>query len=207
MITFNFKTKTVIKIVLGLAVIVGIGFLIGNNIRLKESIETYDNTIKAISSERDSLNNSLIAYKLNVSELEMLNDSVIRDLNDLRKELKIKDKQILQMQSIKTETVIRDSIFVKDTLFRDTFIKLDTAITNKWYDIQLELEYPSIIKVEALYKSDLSVFAYSNKEILGTPKKCALGRLFQKKYKVIRVEVHDANPYSVIKENKFVIVE
>lgn len=207
MMTFNFKTKTIIKIVLGLAVVVGIGFLIGSNIRLKESIETYDNTIKAISSERDSLNNSLIAYKLDVSELEMLNDSVIRDLNDLRKELKIKDKQILQMQSIKTETVIRDSIFVKDTLFRDTFIKLDTAITNKWYDIQLELEYPSTIRVDALYKSDLSVFAYSSKEILGTPKKCALGRLFQKKYKVIRVEVYDANPYSVIKENKFVIVE
>lgn len=207
MITFNFSTKTLIKVLLGLVLVCGIGLLINSNIRLRNNIETYDNTIKAISSERDSLNNSLIAYKLDVTELEMLNDSVIRNLNELRKELKIKDKQLLQMQSIKTETVIKDSIFVKDTLFRDTFIKLDTAITNKWYDIHLELEYPSTIRVETLYKSDLSVFAYSNKEILGTPKKCALGRLFQKKYKVIRVEVQDANPYSVIKESKFIIVE
>lgn len=205
--TFNFKTKTIIKIVLGLAVVVGIGFLIDSNIRLKQSVKLYDNNIKAISYERDSLNNSLIAYKMDVTELEMLNDSVINDLNNLRKELKIKDKQLLQMQSIKTEINTKDSIIVKDTIFRQDFVKLDTTITNKWYDINLELEYPSTLKVETSYRSDLSVLAYSSKEILGTPKKCALGRLFQKKYKVIRVEVHDANPFSEIKESKFIIIE
>lgn len=205
--TFNFKTKTIIKIVLGLAIVVGIGFLIDSNIRLKESVKTYDNNIKAISYERDSLNSSLIAYKMDVTELEMLNDSVINNLNNLRKELKIKDKQLLQIQSIKTEVTTKDSIIVKDTIFRQDFVKLDTTITNKWYDINLELEYPSTLKVETSYRSDLSVLAYSSKEILGTPKKCALGRLFQKKYKVIRVEVHDANPFSEIKESKFIIIE
>lgn len=205
--TFNFKTKTIIKIVLGLAIVVGIGFLIDSNIRLKESVKTYDNNIKAISYERDSLNSSLIAYKMDVTELEMLNDSVINNLNNLRKELKIKDKQLLQMQSIKTEVTTKDSIIVKDTIFRQDFVKLDTTITNKWYDINIELEYPSTLKVETSYRSDLSVLAYSSKEILGTPKKCALGRLFQKKYKVIRVEVHDANPFSEIKESKFIIIE
>lgn len=194
-----------ILIILGVCSI--IAYLIISNQNLKNSIIQYDNNVKALSFERDSLSKSLIAYKLSVEELEMLNDSIIEDLNNTRKELKIKDKQILQMQSIKTEVNTKDSIFVKDTIFTNTFVKLDTGITNKWYDITLKLEYPSTIKIETLYRSDLSVFAYSNKEILGTPKKCFIGRLFQKKYNVIRVEVHDANPYSEIKENKFVIIE
>ena len=199
--------KILYKILAILAVCSIFVVLIVLNERLTDKVIQYDNNLKALSLERDSLNNSLIAYKLNIEELEMLNDSIIEDLNATRKELKIKDKQILQMQSIKTEVQTKDSIFIKDTIFRDNFVKLDTSITNKWYNIKVELEYPSTIKVETSYKSDLSVFAYSNKEILGTPKKCFIGRLFQKKYDVIRVEVHDANPYSEIKETKFIIIE
>ena len=201
------KTFNYIKIFLAICSIIIMLTLLYSNQLLKESVNQYNNNVKALSFERDSLNNSLIAYKLNVEELEILNDSIIEDLNATRKELKIKDKQILQMQSIKTEIQTKDSIFIKDTIFRENFVKLDTNITNKWYNIKVELEYPSTIKVETSYKSDLSVFAYSNKEILGVPKKCFIGRLFQKKYNVIRVEVVDANPYSEIKESKFVIIE
>ena len=63
------------------------------------------------------------------------------------------------------------------------------------------------LNIETKYKSDLCVFAKNSREILGTPKKCAVGRWFQKKHNVIRVEVIDRNPYSVIKEQKFVIIE
>ena len=200
-------TKTLLQL---LSVILLIGVTWYQTIRintLNTKIGFYDNNFKALSIEKDSLKNSIIAYKFNVEQLEMLNDSIIKDLNNTRKELKIKDDQLLQMQSIKTEITTKDSIFIKDTIFKDSFVKLDTSITNKWYNIKVELEYPSTIKVDATYKSDLSVFASSDKEILGTPKKCFLGRLFQKKYNIIRVEVVDANPFSEIKENKFVIIE
>jgi hypothetical protein len=192
--------------ILLLLVIGCICLLLSTNHKLKQSIIEYDNNFKALVLEKDSLKTSLVAYKLDLEQLEMLNDSIIEDLNNTRKELKIKDKQILQMQSIKTEINTRDSIFIKDTVFREN-LQLDTTICNDWYKIELELEYPSTIKLQSTYKSDLSVFAYSNKEILGTPKKCFIGRLFQKKYNIIRVEVVDANPFSEIKESKFVIIE
>ena len=195
------------KLLFLLILVLSFGLLIFYNYNLKNSIIQYDNNIKALSFERDSLSNNLIAYKLNIEQLEMLNDSIIEDLNNTRKELKIKDKQLRQMQSIKTEINTKDSIFIKDTIFRNDFIKLDTNITNKWYNIKIQLEYPSTLRINTSYKSDLSVFAYSNKEILGTPKKCFIGRLFQKKYNIIRVEVVDANPFSEIKESKFVIIE
>lgn len=202
------KIKIIAIITIIFIALFSIVIILGSKIHnLQEELNTYDNNFKALNLENSKLQNELIAYKLDVEQLEYLNDSIIRDLDSTRRVLKIKDKELLQMQKIKTEIQTKDSIFVKDTIFRDNFVKLDTSITNKWYNIELELEYPSTIKVETSYKSDLSVFAYSSKEIVGTPKKCFIGRLFQKKYDVIRVEVHDANPFSEIKESKFIIIE
>jgi hypothetical protein len=127
-------------------------------------------------------------------------------LNNTRKELKIKDKELLQMQKIKTEITTKDSIFIKDTIFRENFVRLDTLVKDQWHSLAIQLE-PTKLSIQAKYTSDLNVFAKSSKEIIGTPKKCFVGRLFQKKYKVIRVDVIDKNPYSVIKESKFVIIE
>ena len=183
-----------------------IGTVVENN-KLKENIKVYDNNFKALNLENSELKDKIVAYKFDVEQLEILNDSIIKDLNNTRKELGIRDKQLKQMQNIKTEIITKDSVFIKDTIFRDSFVKLDTTLTNKWYDIKVELQYPNRIDISSTYRTDLSVFAYSSKEILGTKKKCAIGRWFQKKTKVIRVEVKDGNPYSEIKEQKFVIIE
>lgn len=178
-----------------------------NILSLKEDVRLYDNNFKALNLENSKLKEEVIAYKFDTEQLEYINDSIINDLNNTRKELGIKDKQLKQMQSIKTEVVIKDSIFFKDTIFRDPLIKLDTTVGDKWYTVKLHLEYPNKINVQTSYTSDLSVFAYSSKEIIGTPKKCWLGRAFQKKQKVIRVETQDKNPNAKIKESKFIIVE
>lgn len=196
-----------IKAIVAVTILVIVAILCIDNYRLKESLYNYDNNFKALSVERDSLKETSIVYKFDLEQLEYINDSIINELNNTRKELKIKDKQIQQMQSIKTETTIKDSIFFKDTVFKSLNVKIDTLLSSEWYRIRLQLEYPNKLKITSQYKSDLSVFAYTNKEILGVPKKCFIGRLFQKKYNVIRVEVHDANPNSIIKESKFVIIE
>lgn len=183
-----------------------VGTVIENN-KLKEDIKVYDNNFKALNLENSKLKDEVIAYKFNVEQLEFINDSIITDLNNTRKELGIKDKQLKQMQNIKTEIVTKDSIFVRDTIFRNDFVKLDTLLGNKWYTVKLGLEYPDKIKIHASYKTDMSVYAYTSKEILGIKKKCAIGRWFQKKHKIIRVEIKDRNPHAVIKESKFVIIE
>jgi hypothetical protein len=175
--------------------------------RQDEELNKYDTNFKDLNLENDKLSKEALAYKFSVEQLEYINDSIIKDLNNTRRELGIKDNQIKQMQSIKTETVIRDSVFFRDTIFRDNVIKLDTSLRNRWYNANIKLEYPNKLGLIMTYKSDLNVFAYSSKEILGTPKKCWLGRLFQKKHNVIRVAVQDKNPYCEIKEKKFVIVE
>lgn len=196
-----------IKIILGLVIVlllVGSIFKISN---LNKEIKTYDNNFKALNLELDKSKEDAMAYRFNAEQLEYLNDSIIIELNNTRKELKVKDKELKQLQNIKTEVNIKDSVFVRDTIFKDSFIKLDTILGNNWYKVKVTLEHPNKIKLNMTYKSDINVIAYSRKEIIGTPKKCFIGRWFQKKQKVIRVDVMDNNPYSEIKSKKFVIVE
>jgi hypothetical protein len=193
----------IIIIILSLAV-AGLSLKIKN---LNEDLSIYDNNFKALNLENNRLNKETIAYRFDIQQLEFINDSIINDLNNTRRELKIKDNQIKQMQSIKTEIITRDSIFFKDTIFKNSLIKLDTLLGDDWYKIKLQLEYPNKIGIQANYKSDLNAFAYSSKEIIGTPKKCFIGRWFQKKHKVIRVDVIDKNPHAIITDKKFIIIE
>lgn len=200
------KYTVFIKLILIISFVgIFIGILI-NNSNLKSSIELYDNNFKALNLENDRLAEAAIAYKFNIEQLEYINDSIIQDLNTARRELKIKDRELKQMQYIKTEISTRDSVFIKDTIFRDDFVRLDTVITDKWHTVALSLQ-PSKLVIDAKYRSELNVFASSSKEIVGTPKKCFIGRWFQKKHNVIRVDVKDNNPYSEIKSKKFVIIE
>ena len=193
----------IIIIILSLAV-AGLSLKIKN---LNKDMRVYDNNFKALNLENDRLNKETIAYKFDIQQLEYINDSIIKKLNNTRMELGIKDKQLKQMQYIKTEISTKDSVFIKDTIFRESFVRLDTLLGDEWYKIKLQLEHPNKIAIQAKYVSDINVFAKSSKEIIGTPKKCWLGRMFQKKHKVIRVDVVDKCPYSVIKEKKFVIIE
>lgn len=201
------KIKLIIYTIIGTIITVLIVSLFISNKNLKKDIKLYDNNFKALCLENSKLEDEVIAYRFNVEQLSYLNDSIINDLDSIRKELAIKDKEILQMQHIKTEISTKDSIFIKDTIFRESFVRLDTLLGDEWYKIKLQLEYPNKIAIQAKYISDINVFAKSSKEIIGTPKKCWLGRMFQKKHKVIRVDVVDKCPYSVIKEKKFVIIE
>ena len=200
------KWITIIKYIFILLLILIIVFLCVSNTNLKENISTYDSNFKALSLEKDHLQNEAIAYKFSIEQLEYVNDSIIEDLNNTRKQLQIKDNQILQMQSIKTEISTKDSIFIKDTIFRDSFVKIDTILKDKWHTIAISLQ-PSKLTIDAKYRSELQVFAKSSKEIMGTPKKCFIGRWFQKKHKVIRVDVMDKNPNAIITEKKFIIIE
>ena len=200
------KWLTIIIVTIISVLILTVIYLFITNNNLRENIADYDNNFKALSLEKDKISKEAIAYRFSIEQLEYINDSIIENLNNARKQLKIKDKEILQMQSIKTEISTKDSIYIKDTIFRDSFIRIDTTIKDNWHSLAITLKQDKLV-VKANYTSDLSVFAKSSREIIGTPKKCFIARWFQRKHDVVRVEVYDKNPYSVIKEKKFVIIE
>lgn len=201
--------KYIFKVIIVLFVMmtITIVYLFHSNKQYENQISVYDNNFKALNIKQDSLNKDILAYRFSIEQLEYINDSIINNLNTLRKELKIKDSKIEQMQYFLIEGSKKDSIFLKDTIFTEKLVRLDTLIDDDWCKLNLTLEYPNKIKYQVRYRSELNVFAYSSKEIIGTPKKCFIGRWFQKKHRVIRVDVVDNNPYSEIKNKKFVIIE
>ena len=177
---------------------------IKNNKKLRGEIDIYNQNIETLLHTRDTLEISNRALLINTDLLNYSNDSLIRELNKIRKDIKIKEKEIESLHKINLIGNKKDSLIVRDTIFRDKSVNIDTTIRDKWSAVNIKLEYPSTIKIDMTMMSDLSIFTYNRKEPIKKPKKTKLGRFFQKKRKVLEVEVVENNPNIVIKQNKFI---
>lgn len=150
---------------------------------------------KAYEAENDSLVNKNIEFNFTVEQLNHSQDSLVQLLNKTRKELKVKDKNIEELQYLASHTSKTDSIFVRDTIFRDNGFELDTTIADEWAKLQLHLKYPNLINTEYSFKNETIIVSSSRRETIEPPHKCWLIRLFQKKHTITDVEVIQNNPY------------
>ena len=100
---------------------------------------------KAFIEENNELKDRNLAFKFTIDQINYLNDSLITKMNEVRKELKIKDKDLKQMQYLLTIAQKTDTIVFRDTLFRDRNLQIDTLLGDSWYNIKLGLRYPNLI--------------------------------------------------------------
>ena len=117
---------------------------------------------------------------------------------------KIKDKNIKSLQSVKSEFTRVDTIELRDTLFKEPTLAIDTMIGDEWYNVQLGLRYPSTIALKPYFKSEKHIIVSTKKETVNPPKKFFLLRWFQKKHLVINVDVVEKNPYVDGESSKYV---
>ena len=198
--------KTCIRVFILIVFIVFISDMFASNkkIRALESkLEISTTNESILLNQFDSLNSYNKELQLNIEQLKYSNNITLDKLNKVRKELNIKDKELQKLQyqlSISNKT---DTVVYRDTIFKED-IKLDTLIKDNWYSLNLDLEYPSTIIVNPKFKSEKYVVTSLKKEIKGTPRKCWLGRIFQKKHNVVRVEVVEKSPYIETKEQVFI---
>ena len=168
--------------------------------RWKEAIanvKSYDNLFS------DSKNNS-IAFQLTVNQLKYSNDSIFQELNEVRRELKIKDSKLKSLQYISSNFTKSDTIILKDTVFKDKRIDIDTLLSDEWYSINVGLRYPSSITVTPRFKSEKTVVVSTKKETVNPPKRFFLFRWFQKKHIMLHVNVIERNPYIEDQDNRYV---
>ena len=175
-----------------------------NNQKLKEEISISMSNQKAFISENSSLKEENRVFKFTIEQLNHYNDSILQKMNEVRKELKIKDKDLKQMQYLLSEAQKKDTIVFRDTLFREPTLKIDTLLGDRWYQMKLELRYPSTIITEPKFVSEKYIIVDYKKETINPPKKCAIARWFQKKHKVVEVEVVEKNPYIENKQQRFI---
>lgn len=204
----SFLTKY--KYILGIAIILGllgsIYILVKQKQKLQEDYEVSVGNVKAYSAMLDSAKNDSRVFKFKIDQLEYLNDSIINKMESVRKELKIKDKQISQMQYIEAKASKKDTITItqRDTLFTDNKLDIDTIIGDKWYKMELGLKYPNKIITNPTFNSEKYILIYTKKETINPPKKFFVCKWFQKKHTVLEVKVVEKNPYIEQKESKFI---
>lgn len=175
-----------------------------NNKKLKDEISISMSNQKAFIAENSLLKEENRVFKFTIEQLNHYNDSILQRMNEVRKELKIKDRDLKQMQYLLSEAQKKDTIVFRDTLFREPTLKIDTLLGDRWYQMKLGLRYPSTIITEPKFVSEKYVIVDYKKETINPPKKCAIARWFQKKHKVIEIEVVEKNPYIENKQQRFI---
>ena len=152
---------------------------------------------------RDSLNTSNRVLKLTINQLNYFNDSILNEMNKVRKELNIKDNKLKSLSYINSVIEKRDTIIFNDTIFIEN-IKIDTVIEDKWYSMKLDLEYPNRIITEPSFISEKYIVVSRKKETINPPKKFFISRWFQRKHWVMEVNVVERNPYIKESNNRFI---
>ena len=178
--------------------------LYNRNQDLKEEMSVSISNQKAFIAENSSLKEENRVFKFTVEQLNYYNDSIFQKMNDVRKELKIKDDNLKQMQYLLSEATKKDTIVFRDTLFREPTLDIDTIIGDKWYSIRLGLKYPNLITTNPTFISEKYIIVNKKKETINPPKKFFLFRWFQRKHWVMEVHIKEKNPYIKETNNKFV---
>lgn len=174
------------------------------NQSLKEELSVLMSNQKAFISENSSLKEESRMFKFTVEQLNYYNDSILQKMNEVRKELNVKDKDLKQMQYLLSEATKKDTIVFRDTLFKEPTLDIDTLIGDKWYNIRLGLKYPNLITTNPTFISEKYIIVNKKKETINPPKKFFLFRWFQKKHTILEVNVVERNPYIENKNNRFI---
>lgn len=172
----------------------------GEYANVMNNYKAYD---ELLARRLDSANARNYELKLTKEQLEYSQDSVVRKLDEVRKELDIKTKNLERLEYIESVTVRHDSIFTTDTIFIDG-VDVDTTLADVWRVVRVRLGYPNRVVVDTEFKNELSVVVSSEKQTIKPPSKIFFIRWFQKKQVMVKIDVVDANPYASVKEQRFV---
>ena len=200
--------RLIAELILILSLIATVVVLTDRNNKLSEKLSLSILNEKSFALDNSGLKNNNRAFQFTIEQLEYFNDSLTTKINEVRKELKIKDRNLKQMQYLLSEVQKKDTVMFRDTLFRESTLKIDTLLGDRWYQMKLGLRYPSTIITEPKFVSEKYIIVDYRKETIDPPKKCFIARWFQKKHKVVEVEVVEKNPYIENKQQRFIeIVE
>lgn len=168
--------------------------------RWKESTEN----VKSYSELFSNSENKNKGFKLTIDQLQYFNDSILRELNETRESLKVKDSKLKSLQYLSSTFIKYDTLIIKDTLFKDPQIQVDTILSDEWYSIRIGLKYPSTITVNPMFRSIKHIVVSSRRETVNPPKKFFLFRWFQKKHTILNIDVIEKNPYMKEQNSRYI---
>lgn len=201
----NVKYFLICGLILSILSVVNNYFLIKSKTstdkKWKEAVEN----AKAYSELFSNSESKNRAFKLTIDQLKNSNDSIFQELNEARKELKVKDSKLKSLQYVSSSFSKVDTITLKgDTIFKDSHVNIDTLLSDKWYSVRVGLKYPSTVSIEPKFLSIKYIVVSAKKETVNPPKRFFLFRWFQKKQIRLNVDVVEKNPYVQNQDNRFI---
>lgn len=202
--------KSLFKAILGLTVAVLLGWgitLHKQNKKLSESLEMAQNNIEAYQGSLAGSQQANNVLRLDIETLSQQNDKLLQNLDSVRKELKIKSKQI---STAATQTQVLDvngskgvggdlSVILKDTTYTDSIQYNDQ--TKVYYTIGKDT-------VNVGIKIDNTQYIYIYNERQYKNKKSFLRRLFTLDFKkVTKTKYKIENTNDLLKTSDVRIVE
>lgn len=160
--------------------------------------------VKAYDELSSTTSDNSRAFRLTIDQLKYSNDSIVKELDKARKELKVKDSKLKSLQYLSSEFTKTDTIIMRDTIFRSREVDIDTLLSDEWYSVRVGLKYPSSVTVTPRFRSVKSIVVSSKRETVNPPKRFFLFRWFQKRHTVLNVKVIEKNPYVQNQDNKFI---
>lgn len=191
--------KALLSILVGLLVVFSIN-IYKQNKRLSKSLEMAQNNIEAYQGILNGSQQANNVLKLDMSQLQNVNDSLIQKIDSVRKELKLKPK-VIRTTATQTQTIyvtaskgVRGQDIIKtiqkDTVYKDTILinpltKIDYTIGKDTVSVNLDIKNQQFLYV---YKKR----QYKNK-------KSFIKRLFTLDFKKV-----DMYKYQIVNTNDII---
>ena len=200
--------KTLFKAISGLCVglLLCWGVILHNqNKKLSQSLETAQNNIEAYQELYNDSQQASNVLKLTVEQLQNSKDSILHKLDSVRKELKIKPKQIhtaatqTQVLNVIGSKGVGGNIIVKDSIYTDSIqynplTKVKYTIGNDTVSIAIDLQ------------NEQYLYVYTKREYKN--KKNFFKRLFTLDFKkVTKYKYNIVNTNDLLKSKDVRIVE
>ena len=200
--------KTLFKAISGLCVglLLCWGITLHNqNKKLSQSLETAQNNIEAYQGLLSDSQQASNVLKLTVEQLQNSKDSILHKLDSVRKELKIKPKQIhtaatqTQVLNVIGSKGVGGNIIVKDSIYTDSILynpltKVKYTIGNDTVNIAIDL------------RNEQYLYVYTKREYKN--KKNFFKRLFTLDFKkVTKYKYNIVNTNDLLKSKDVRIVE
>lgn len=187
--------------------IIGIfaAFIVLQHNQLKDKnkeIDRLNNNILYYQEQQDTLQNDNRVLRLTVDEFKDSKDSIVSQLNNIRKELNIKDKQLEQAQSQTQQIIVDTAIVVKQDNFKEVIRpnELTSIIIAKT---------DSILTAKIDIKNTQTLFLSSKKEYKRQYKNW-FRRLLKfdfKKQRVYRYTIKNSNELIKVTDTKLITLE
>ena len=191
-----------IYIIIGLIVVIASIFAINTINSLHSKCDILEQNIYSLQLSNDSIASRAASFQITAETLRNSKDSIDMQLKEAYKELNKKDKQLAALQYIAQEINQRDTIKIRDTLFREDF-KLDTTIQDKYHKLNIYLEYPNIIATDYTIYNEIDIAVSKEKIYVGGRSNCFIKRWFQRKYDVMIMDVKNQNPNVITTKTRF----